>query len=211
MGNSWRFVGFYGHHEVTKRKFSWELMRHIDSLSQLPIVFIGDFNEVLKASEHVSQRTFRPTWQMNNFNQAVKDCGMFDIGFKGYPYTWSNNFIAPFSTRARLDRALAGKDWSSLFPEAELQHGSTYHSDHLPLKLGGISNPNRGSEVVRDSWNAKRDGDPGLLVFNGISQCRLGLLNWKRVELGNFQLKLAEKQTTPDRFQQGPITHQSKV
>ncbi|GAA0148918.1 hypothetical protein LIER_08229 [Lithospermum erythrorhizon] len=106
-GNTWRFVGFYGHHEVTKRKFSWELMRHIDSLSQLPTMFIGDFNEILKASEHVSQRRSRPIWQMNNFNQAVMDCGMFDIRCKGYPYTWSNKFIAPFSTRARLDRALA--------------------------------------------------------------------------------------------------------
>ncbi|GAA0149056.1 hypothetical protein LIER_43036 [Lithospermum erythrorhizon] len=195
--NSWRFEGFYGHHE---------------------------------ASEHVSQRRSRPTWQMNNFNQAVKDCRIFDIGCKGYLYTWNNNFIAPFSTRARLDRALAGREWSRLFPEAELHHGSTYYSDHLPLFLclgtqaRGYIKPKprfkfeanwclygNSTEVVRESWNANIDGDPGVIVFNGIRQCRLGLLNWKRVELGNFQRTLEEEQLALDLFQQGPITHQSKV
>ncbi|GAA0153790.1 hypothetical protein LIER_11948 [Lithospermum erythrorhizon] len=174
--NSWRFVGFYGHHEAMKRKFSWELMRHIDSLSQLPTVFIGDFNEVLLASEHVSHRRARLTWQMNNFNQAVTDCGIFDIGCKGYPYPWSNNFIAPFSTRARLDRALAGRDWSNMFPNAELLHGSTYHSDHLSLFEESWCLYENSIEVVRESWNANREGNPGVIVFNGIRQCRLGLL-----------------------------------
>ncbi|GAA0159792.1 hypothetical protein LIER_16495 [Lithospermum erythrorhizon] len=83
----WRFVGFYGHHVALKRQFSWELLRHIDSLCQLPTMVIGDFNEVLKRDEHVSQRRSRPPWQMRNFNQVVKDCGMIDIGCKGYPFT----------------------------------------------------------------------------------------------------------------------------
>ncbi|GAA0175889.1 hypothetical protein LIER_28983 [Lithospermum erythrorhizon] len=213
-------VGFYDHHEVSKRKFSWELMRHIDSLSQLPTVYIGDFNEVLFPSEHVSHRRFRPTWQMNLFNQAVKDCGIIDIGCKGYPYTWSNTFIAPISTRAKLDRALAGRDWSTMFPEVVLHHGSTYHSDHLPLFLY-LGNQTRGyikpkprfrfeaswclyersTEVVRDAWNANKRGDPGEMVFQGIRNCRLGLLNWKRVVLGDFQIRMEDKQLDLDLLQ----------
>ncbi|GAA0142337.1 hypothetical protein LIER_03260 [Lithospermum erythrorhizon] len=141
----------------------------------------------------------------DSFNQEVRDCGIFDIGSKGYPYTWSNNFITPFSTRAKLDRSLAGKEWSNFFPEAELQHGSTYHSDHLSLFLylgnqaQGYIKPKlrfrfeaswclyeNSTEVVRDSWNAMREEDPDFSVFNGIRQCRLGLLNWKRVDLDNF-------------------------
>ncbi|GAA0175533.1 hypothetical protein LIER_28687 [Lithospermum erythrorhizon] len=72
---------------------------------------------------------------MNNFSQVVQDCGIFDIGYKGFPFTWSNNFITPFSTRAMLDRALANKEWSRKFPEAEVLYLSTDHLDHLPLLL----------------------------------------------------------------------------
>ncbi|GAA0187194.1 hypothetical protein LIER_34482 [Lithospermum erythrorhizon] len=70
---AWRFVGFYGHHEASKWKFSWKILRHVDSLFQLPTVYMGDFN----------QRRPRPAWKMNN--QVVKDCGIFDLGCKGYP------------------------------------------------------------------------------------------------------------------------------
>ncbi|GAA0168526.1 hypothetical protein LIER_40579 [Lithospermum erythrorhizon] len=117
--HEWRFVAFYGNHEVSKRKLSWELLRHVDSLSQMPTVYMGDFNEVLLSSEHVPQRRKRPAWQMNQFSQTVKD-----------------ESVQPSSVGlARLDRALASKEWEGLFPEAKLQHISTYHSDHLPLLL----------------------------------------------------------------------------
>ncbi|GAA0186715.1 hypothetical protein LIER_34003 [Lithospermum erythrorhizon] len=75
----WRFVGFYGHHETRNRRHSWNLMTLLNVLSSLPIIFVGDFNEVLDRSEHVSHRRQRPTWQMENFRQVIKDCGIFDV------------------------------------------------------------------------------------------------------------------------------------
>ncbi|GAA0167264.1 hypothetical protein LIER_40343 [Lithospermum erythrorhizon] len=67
----WRFVGFYVHHEVINWKNTWNLMRIVNSLSNVPTFFMGDFNEVLSGDEHVSQRRKRPTWQMDNFRQVL--------------------------------------------------------------------------------------------------------------------------------------------
>ncbi|GAA0151956.1 hypothetical protein LIER_10557 [Lithospermum erythrorhizon] len=60
----WRFVGFYGHHETNKRKFFWNIMTLVNGLSNVPTLFIGDFNEVLSDDEHVSLRSPRPRWQI---------------------------------------------------------------------------------------------------------------------------------------------------
>ncbi|GAA0153628.1 hypothetical protein LIER_11822 [Lithospermum erythrorhizon] len=117
------------------RKLSWNLMRMVNDLANIPTVFMGDINEVLHASENVSQRCIRPTWQMDSFRQVVEDCGLVDLGYSRFPFTWSNNFISPYSTRARLDRALASKDWRDYYPEVKESHLTTNTSDHLPLLL----------------------------------------------------------------------------
>ncbi|GAA0186338.1 hypothetical protein LIER_33626 [Lithospermum erythrorhizon] len=106
----WRIVGFYGHHEAAKRKLSWSLLCFISNSSVLPTLFIGYFNEVFYHYEHVSQTHPRPHWQMNKFRQMVEDCGIIDVDFSGFPFTWCNDFTSPHSTRARLDRGLASKD-----------------------------------------------------------------------------------------------------
>ncbi|GAA0160773.1 hypothetical protein LIER_17251 [Lithospermum erythrorhizon] len=43
--NPWKFMGFYGHHEVQFRRHSWELLKFIKNKSDLPTVYLGDFNE----------------------------------------------------------------------------------------------------------------------------------------------------------------------
>ncbi|GAA0157381.1 hypothetical protein LIER_38448 [Lithospermum erythrorhizon] len=109
-GDPWRFIGFDGNHEAGNHKHSWNLMTLVNGLSKFPTVVMGDFNEVLNANEHFFQRRQRPNWQTKIFCQVVHDCGMFDLWYSSFPFTWCNNFISPFSTRARLDRSLANQD-----------------------------------------------------------------------------------------------------
>ncbi|GAA0146427.1 hypothetical protein LIER_06387 [Lithospermum erythrorhizon] len=124
-----------GHHEVDNQKHSWNLMRIVTGFSKIPTIFMRDFNEVLSDDEYVSHRRHRSNWQMDNFRQVVNDCRMIEVGYSGFKFTWCNNFIAPNSTRARLDRCLASKAWMDKFPLATLDHLSTNNSDHLPLLL----------------------------------------------------------------------------
>ena len=41
----WHLTGFYGNPETSKRKESWDKMKHLGTTSSLPWLVIGDFNE----------------------------------------------------------------------------------------------------------------------------------------------------------------------
>lgn len=47
----WRITGFYGYPEVARRHLSWSLLRQLHSLSTLPWMVFGDFNEIVSLDE----------------------------------------------------------------------------------------------------------------------------------------------------------------
>ncbi|KAL0360942.1 UNVERIFIED_CONTAM: hypothetical protein Sradi_3778700, partial [Sesamum radiatum] len=47
----WRFTGFYGYAEVTRRKEGWKLLRGLSQMSVRPWLCVGDFIEVLDQQE----------------------------------------------------------------------------------------------------------------------------------------------------------------
>jgi hypothetical protein len=42
---NWKFTGFYGHPDVSKRKEAWALLNHLESFSPKAWLCIWDFNE----------------------------------------------------------------------------------------------------------------------------------------------------------------------
>ncbi|KAL0387846.1 UNVERIFIED_CONTAM: hypothetical protein Sradi_2666400 [Sesamum radiatum] len=48
---TWRFTGFYGDTDITKRKLSWELLKQLSLQSNREWLVAGDFNEILMQSE----------------------------------------------------------------------------------------------------------------------------------------------------------------
>ena len=50
---------------------------------------MGDFNETLHADEHFGVNV-RPERQMRAFREAVSDCALQDLGWRGVPFTWDN-------------------------------------------------------------------------------------------------------------------------
>ncbi|KAL9672899.1 hypothetical protein QQ045_029152 [Rhodiola kirilowii] len=88
-GCYFRLTLFYGDLVAAKRKFSWELFRMLSTASNLPWIVLGDFNEVLGDNEVLGVRP-RQLWQMSNFREALEDCDLSDLGFKGYPFTFTN-------------------------------------------------------------------------------------------------------------------------
>lgn len=49
--DAWQFTGFYGDLVTTNRKHSWELLKHLRLKMDLPWIYVGDFNEIVKAEE----------------------------------------------------------------------------------------------------------------------------------------------------------------
>jgi exonuclease III len=48
---SWKFTGFYGHPEASKRGEAWSLLKFLKEFSPQPWLCAGDFNEILEEAE----------------------------------------------------------------------------------------------------------------------------------------------------------------
>ncbi|XP_074289614.1 uncharacterized protein LOC141614766 [Silene latifolia] len=130
---TWRATGFYGWPNVTERHLSWELLRELGSQYDGPWVCIGDFNEVLFVTE--MKGGVRAQWQMNNFREVVDDCGLRDVDFEGYTFTYDNGQAEEDNRQSRIDRAQCNEAWIDLFPRAKLIHLEREWSDHAPISL----------------------------------------------------------------------------
>ncbi|CAM8940180.1 unnamed protein product [Rhodiola kirilowii] len=104
--SEFRLSLFYGEPLVSKRVESWNLLRRLRNLLSILWMVLGDFNEVLCVNEARGVRQ-RQSWQVDNFRDAVEDCGLSDVGFTGFPFTFSNRRQEEAEYQARLDRVLA--------------------------------------------------------------------------------------------------------
>lgn len=92
-----------------------------------------DFNEILFEHEKEGGAP-KPKRMMENFRQALEDCGLHDLGYVGDTFTWRNNHHAAASfIKERLDREVANTQWRSKFPLVRVINGEQRHSDHRPI------------------------------------------------------------------------------
>ncbi|KAK8521575.1 hypothetical protein V6N12_031469 [Hibiscus sabdariffa] len=129
--------------EVTNRADSWGLLRQLNDCPYIPWCVLGDFNEILCSAEKVGGLQ-RVEWQMQNFRDALLDCALDDMGYKGIWYTWEWGRSASNNIRCRLDRGVATLQWFDLFLNYQLDHLTHSISDHFPLMLtSNIMHPRR--------------------------------------------------------------------
>lgn len=70
---------------------------------------------------------------MEDFRDCAAECGLADLGFTGYRYTWDNRRDGDANIQVRLDRAMCTDDFLELFPETFVEHIITEESDHIAL------------------------------------------------------------------------------
>ncbi|KAL2932198.1 putative lipase C14C8.15 [Bienertia sinuspersici] len=103
---SWRDVGVYGWPEHDNKFRTWDLMRRIQEECPTPILFFGDFNEILgELGKRGGER--RSEMCMDGFRQAIDDCVIRDMGYKGSIFTWQRRVAPETIVREILDRFLA--------------------------------------------------------------------------------------------------------
>ncbi|XP_074274120.1 uncharacterized protein LOC141597550 [Silene latifolia] len=212
---NWRVTGFYGWPNVTDRYLSWKLLRELGAQYGGPWVCIGDFNEILFATE--MKGGTRPQWQMNNFREAIDDCGLRDIAFEGYAFTYDNGQFDDDNRQSRLDRAMCNDEWADLFPRAKLAHLTREWSDHAPilLKLAKRVVEERFTgkifrfeqvwvgeegceEAVRQAWET---GD--VEVVNLLERCAENLQKWKGISIGKIVRELNTKRRKLSKLNEG--------
>jgi hypothetical protein len=64
------------------------------------------FNEITFLSEK-SSSSRRSKKQMDLFQSTLRECNLWDLGYKGQKYTWTNGREGRALTLERLDRAVA--------------------------------------------------------------------------------------------------------
>ncbi|XP_021743477.1 uncharacterized protein LOC110709569 [Chenopodium quinoa] len=121
---TWRAVGVYGWPENNNKHKTWLLMITLMQGAPGPLIYFGDFNEILREEECRGER------------DVLTGSGKLLIMFE---------FVICI-TKERLDRFLASDAWCHMFPNYEVHHLpiNLKSSDHCPILLkAGIREENR--------------------------------------------------------------------
>ena len=88
-GMRWRITDFYGRPERGLHSHSCAFLRRLCSVRCLPWLVLGDFNEITSLEEKWGQED-QNLAQMAAFREALSDCSLQDLGYRGPEFTWSN-------------------------------------------------------------------------------------------------------------------------
>ncbi|CAM8944154.1 unnamed protein product [Rhodiola kirilowii] len=139
---------------------------------------------------------------MENFLRVLDECYLSDLGFVGYPFTYSNRRGGEAEVRARLDRAVVTVDWRRLFPRSGVKHVHLHAFDHQLLVL---DTENRCAvkkkrllrfevmrfdhpdfvNMVNDFWD-REDNMCGRWSLK-LKSCKKKLKDWNPSSFGNVQ------------------------
>ena len=201
---------------------TWDRLRSIASLSPLPWLCIGDFNEVLRHDEYsgVGQQS---NAQIQGFRDMVDDCMLMDIGYTGLFWTFEKRVRGGSYTRVRLDRALASSEWSLRFPLANLSHLSAVTSDHKPILLepqGVGDRPNLRNqrfmyetmwesheswkESMAGFWNVPLKGDTVADLRAKLEEVSGGMIRWSRESFGSVRKEIKKLTGDLEKLQSDP-------
>ena len=128
------------------RRLLWEdLLALRDSVS-LPMLAMGDFNEVFNENER--KGGVGCAGSMEEFRRWAGDMCLSDLDLHGRKFTWSRG-----RSSSRIDRMLVEAEWVMKFPDMKLKALPSKLSDHSPLFLE-ISSQGRNPKPFRclDAW-----------------------------------------------------------
>ena len=131
-GKKWRFVGVYGWAKEEEKHNTWALIRYLCADTSLPILFGGDFNEILSSGEKEGG-VDRVRGEMGNFWDMMDDLSLRDLGYVGVWHTWEQGNSPETCIRERLDRFVSSSSWLNFYPSVTVEHTLRYKSDHSTI------------------------------------------------------------------------------
>ncbi|CAL1387047.1 unnamed protein product [Linum trigynum] len=141
------------------------------------------------------------------FNNALMDCGLKDLGFVGYPFTWENRKSGQNLIEERLDRAVANGKWMDMFQNAMVLHLEGVVSDHLPILIDPIgekeeeirwgkcfrfesfwAKDEESMEVIKEAWEEANWGT----LDQSLKSCERRLKTWSEAKFGEIPRRIAQ-------------------
>ncbi|GMI95564.1 hypothetical protein HRI_003225700 [Hibiscus trionum] len=86
---------------------------------------------------------------MSHFREALEDCDLCDLGFKGPWYTWERDRMPENNVRERLDRAVANSEWWEMHLGFLVSHLNYSFSDHCPALIDTSQDTNSNNGTSR--------------------------------------------------------------
>ncbi|XP_059284863.1 uncharacterized protein LOC132038161 [Lycium ferocissimum] len=196
----------YAKCDKVERLELWDNMYNLASTIELPWMVGGDFNVIISKDEKLGILPVTLV-ECEDFAFCVNSCGLFDIGFKGSPFTWWNGRAAEDCIFKRLDRVLANLPFQNNFPQIEVEHLSKTGSDDSPLILScgeeaiSFVKPFRFlnfwakhesfKETVRQNWRTPFAVSPFLAFKQKLKNLKEVLSRWTRETYGDIFQQLA--------------------
>ncbi|KAJ8445890.1 hypothetical protein Cgig2_000202 [Carnegiea gigantea] len=139
----------------------------------------------------------KPQSTLDFFRETFSDCGLHDLGYSSYDYTWWNHRDGDRSVEGRLDRYCASIELSLLFPMAKNVHVDAKLSDHLLiiLNLRGEGAKSRRAkrsvnfenmwsldkdyeDVIKSAWKVDITSSNIEMVEENLDACAKALAHW---------------------------------
>ena len=185
-----------------------QLISDLKSHLSLPWLMGGDLNKIFYHGEK-KRGPSKPQSTIDSFLEAFLDCGLFDMDYSGYHYTWCNFQDNGVVVEERLDRFCANIDWSILFPAASVSYMDFNMSDHLPILLKfTLHAATRGErarrfhfknmlftepsckEVVMSAWTSASTPDIVKNLLALMDRCSAELSKWNHETFGHVGIEI---------------------
>lgn len=195
----WLLSGIYASPNAVNRKALWEYLIEMGRVVKLPWMLVGDFNQIMFESEKKGGRPANQN-QIEQLNEVVNRCELYDLGFTSPKFTWSNLRQGKENVQERLDRAICNYRWMRLFPNSHIWHLPRSRSDHNPILVGDRESQRQRRHVdnfrVQAAW-FKHPGFEAVLtkcwttheqsdMLTTLNALREALQSWNRYTFGNI-------------------------
>ncbi|KAL9689838.1 hypothetical protein QQ045_010229 [Rhodiola kirilowii] len=166
-----------------------DLVEYSESVN-CPWIIAGDFN-VISNWDEKRGGNLDDDGSMDAFNQFHMDAGVSDVGFKGNPFTWSNNHRGDTRVWERLDRVICNDQAFYHCPllidlEDKDRKGFFFYYLKIWEDHPGFY------DVVKDAWSGISHPDPIMSHGLKLKKVRVRLKTWNWAVYGCVKRKIRE-------------------
>ncbi|XP_030964343.1 uncharacterized protein LOC115985543 [Quercus lobata] len=188
---SWRFTGFYGQPDTSKREETWQILESFGHSNVLPWLCIGDYNEILRA---------RYTWS-RHFENGDSVWARLDraLANEEWMRKFANARVVHIST-IESDHCMLCLQWG---------HDTRNRMNTRKLfrfEAMWLRDP-RCPEVVSDAWERGLSLSSGFPIHNCLHSCREALKRWNKLEFGHVGRRISALQAHLQRLEQQSELH----
>lgn len=117
----WRVTGVYRSPNPSSRIHTWNLLQRLRGIDSLHWFCCGDFNQILHPSEKISAGPVSH-FAISTFRDVISEVGLFDLGYSGPMWTWTNKRWSQHCVLERIDRILVDNFLLDHFNNHQVKH-----------------------------------------------------------------------------------------